>query len=54
MSFITGKAIRSGDMERGHKGDGKGLSEDGHECFVMEISYAPQDQDRQKTSEDFY
>ena len=38
----------------GHKGDGKGLSEDGHECFVMEISYAPQDQDRQKTSEDFY
>ncbi|CAJ0845242.1 9381_t:CDS:2 [Entrophospora sp. SA101] len=23
----------------GHKGDGAGLSNDGHECFVLEISY---------------
>ena len=82
MSFITGKAIRDGDMEYkwgeieldstalrknggrdiltlpkvspGHKGDGTGLSNDGRECFVLEISFAPHDQDRRKTAEDFY
>ncbi|CAG8525044.1 23365_t:CDS:2 [Racocetra persica] len=82
MSFITGKAIRSGYVEytwgeveldstalrkdsgrdilslprvaTGHKGDGTGLSNDGRECFVMEISYAPQDQDRRKTAKDLY
>ncbi|CAG8602889.1 10989_t:CDS:2, partial [Racocetra fulgida] len=82
MSFITGKAIRSGGIEytwgeveidstalrkdsgrdilslqkvaTGHKGDGTGLSDDGRECFVMEISYALQDQNRRKTAEDLY
>jgi hypothetical protein len=82
MSFITGKAIRDGDMEYtwgeivldstalrkdgdrdiltlpkvspGHKGDGTGLSSDGRECFVLEISFAPHDQDRRKTAEDLY
>jgi hypothetical protein len=64
MSFVTGKAIRDGNMEytwgeveldstatrrdggrdiltlpkvaTGHKGDGTGLSNDGHECFVLD------------------
>ncbi|CAG8751458.1 13179_t:CDS:2, partial [Funneliformis caledonium] len=38
----------------GHKGDGIGLSDDGRECFILEISYAPQNQDRRKTAEDLY
>jgi len=38
----------------GHKGDGTGVSDDGRECFILEISFAPQDQDRRKTAEDFY
>ncbi|CAG8495413.1 24578_t:CDS:10 [Cetraspora pellucida] len=38
----------------GHKGDELGLSNDGRKCFVMEISYALQDQDRWKTAEDLY
>ncbi|CAJ0913624.1 19022_t:CDS:2 [Entrophospora sp. SA101] len=35
MSFVTEKAV----FTMGHKGDGAGLSNDGHECFVLEISY---------------
>ncbi|CAH1770646.1 15513_t:CDS:2, partial [Entrophospora sp. SA101] len=34
--------------------DGVGLSNDGHECFVLELTYAPQNQDRRKMAEDFY
>ncbi|GBC08255.1 hypothetical protein RclHR1_00080032 [Rhizophagus clarus] len=77
ISFVTGKAIRDGNMEytwgeveldstatrkdggrdiltlpkvaTGHKGDGTGLSNDGHECFVLEISFAPQDQDSRRS-----
>ncbi|CAI2189448.1 18641_t:CDS:2, partial [Funneliformis geosporum] len=41
-------------LATGHKGDGTGLSNDGRECFVLEISYAPQNQDRRKTAEDLY
>ncbi|RHZ86905.1 hypothetical protein Glove_42g52 [Diversispora epigaea] len=41
-------------LATGHKGDGTGLSSDGRECFVLEISYAPQDQDRRKSAEDLY
>ena len=29
------------------------MSDDGRECFILEISFAPQDQDRRKTAEDF-
>ena len=35
----------------GHKGDGTGLSDDG---FILEISFAPQDQDMMKTTKDLY
>ncbi|CAB4394699.1 unnamed protein product [Rhizophagus irregularis] len=39
----------------GHKGDGTGLSSDGRECFPWKyLFYAPHDQDRKKTAEDFY
>ncbi|CAG8689348.1 14377_t:CDS:10, partial [Funneliformis mosseae] len=38
-------------VSTGHKGDGTGLSDDGHESFVLEISFAPQNQDRRKTAE---
>ncbi|CAG8723091.1 14186_t:CDS:1 [Dentiscutata erythropus] len=38
----------------GHKGDSTGLSKDGRECFVMEISYAPHNSNRRKTAEDLY
>ncbi|CAG8729698.1 802_t:CDS:2 [Funneliformis caledonium] len=41
-------------VSTGHKGDGTGLSDDGHESFVLEISFAPQNQDRRKTAEDLY
>ncbi|CAG8729865.1 30442_t:CDS:2 [Gigaspora margarita] len=37
-----------------HKGNGMGLSDDGRECFVMEISYALQNQNRQKIAKDLY
>nr|CAG8642360.1 8979_t:CDS:2 [Entrophospora candida] len=68
MSFVTGKAMRDGDIEymwgevelnstASRKNGGRdilSLSNDGHECFVLEISYALQNQDRRKTAEDFY
>ncbi|CAG8755978.1 7624_t:CDS:1, partial [Rhizophagus irregularis] len=41
-------------VSSGHKGDEMGLSSDGCECFVLEISFASYDQDRRKMAEDFY
>ncbi|PKY48373.1 hypothetical protein RhiirA4_544572 [Rhizophagus irregularis] len=41
-------------VSSGHKGDEMGLSSDGRECFVLEISFASYDQDRRKMAEDFY
>ncbi|CAJ0876670.1 13472_t:CDS:2, partial [Entrophospora sp. SA101] len=58
MSFVTGKAIQveldSTTSRKNDRWDGVGLSNDGHECFVLELTYAPQNQDRRKMAEDFY